>query len=298
MADRRIAQEHAAASGYIRHMLVFPHAKINLGLNVIERRADGFHEIESVLVSIPLRDALEIIVDPHLPRGEVVYTRSGLSIDGDIERDLCMRAVRSMGRDHGLPGLRMHLHKVVPMGAGLGGGSSDGAHALMLVDRLLHLELGSEYLYKLAAELGSDCPFFLGSEAALVTGRGERLSPIALDLGGLWLMIVNPGLHVSTGEVYANTSPSGKRMDLGEALLSSTMEEWGSIAPNAMEQYVFSAHPEIGKIKQRLLEAGAAHTAMSGSGSSVFGLFRTEPTSIKWPGGYSNWIFQLPASVE
>lgn len=298
MADRRIAQGHGAASGYIRHMLVFPPAKINLGLNVIERRADGFHEIESVLVPIPLRDALEIIVDPDLPRGEVVYTRSGLSIDGDIERDLCMRAVRSISRDHELPGLRMHLHKVVPMGAGLGGGSSDGAHALMLLDWLLRLNLGRDHLHKLAAELGSDCPFFLGSGAAFVTGRGERLSPIALDLWGLWLMLVNPGLHVSTAEVYANTSPSGRRMDLSKALRSSRVEEWGSIVPNAMEQYVFSAHPEIGKIKQRLLEAGAAHAAMSGSGSSVFGLFRTEPTSIKWPRAYSHWIFQLPASVQ
>lgn len=298
MADRRIAPEHGAAAGYIRHMLVFPHAKINLGLNVIERRADGFHEIESVLVPIPLRDALEIIVDPQLPKGKIVYTRSGLSVDGDIERDLCMRAIRSIAEDHELPGLRMHLHKVVPMGAGLGGGSSDGAHALMLVDRLLQLKLGSEYLQKRAAELGSDCPFFLGSGAAFVTGRGERLSPIALDLGGLWLLLVNPGFHVSTAEVYANITPSGRRMDLGKAPLTSRMEEWGSIAPNVMEQYVFSAHPEVGKIKQRLLEAGAVHAAMSGSGSSVFGLFKNKPATIDWPEAYSHWIFQLAASVQ
>ena len=174
MVDRRIAPEHGAASGSIRHMLVFPYAKINLGLNVIERRADGFHEIESVLVPIPLRDALEIIVDPQLPRSEVVYTRSGLAIDGDIGRDLCMRAIRSIATDHELPGLRMHLHKVIPIGAGLGGGSSDGAHALLLVDRLLQLRLGASNLHERAAERGSDCPFFRGSGAAVCSSCGQR----------------------------------------------------------------------------------------------------------------------------
>ena len=298
MTDRRIAQVHDGPPGYFRRMLAFPYAKINLGLNVMERRADGYHEIESVLVPIPLRDALEIVIDPTLPRGGVVYTRTGLSIDGDIERDLCMRAVRSIAHDRDLPGLRMHLHKVVPMGAGLGGGSSDGAQALMLANKLLELKLDRDHLHRLAEELGSDCPFFLGNGAALVTGRGERISPITLDLGGLWLVLVNPGVHVSTALVYANTDPTERRMNLGSVLLSTKMEEWGSLAPNVMEHYVFKAHPEVGEIKQRLLEAGAVHAAMSGSGSTVFGLFRNKPAPMAWPMSHSNWVFQLPAFVQ
>ncbi len=274
-------------------MLVFPPAKINLGLNVIARRADGYHEIESVMVPIPLCDALEIVVDPMLGAAEVVYTRSGLPIDGDPKDDLCMRAVRAFGSVRPLPGLRMHLLKAVPLGAGLGGGSSDGAHTLMLLDELIGTQLGKVSLHELAASLGSDCPFFLGDEAALVTGRGEQLEPIGLDLRGLWIMLVNPGVHVSTAEVYKNTSPTGRRIDLAHSLTSSKLEYWSDVAPNIMEAYVFRTHPVIGTIKERLLSAGAAYAAMSGSGSTVFGLFNSKPVELTWPNEYRCWTYAL-----
>lgn len=274
-------------------MLVFPHAKINIGLNVVERRADGFHEIESILVPIPLRDALEMIVDPDLPHGSIHYERTGLAVAGDPEQDLCMRAVRSIGRNRDLPGIRMHLHKVIPMGAGLGGGSSDGAHALLLLDELLGLGIPLAELHDLASELGSDCPFFLQDHGALVTGRGELLSPISLDLKGYWLVLVNTGLHVGTAEVYKNTKPTERRWDLGTIMQQTSPKDWGRVAPNVMEEYVYRKHPQLVTVKERLQEAGAIHPAMSGSGSSVFGIFRGVPPTLEWPSTYASWVLPL-----
>src|SRR5690606_37057510 len=152
------------------------------GLNVLARRADGYHDIESVMLPIPLHDVLEAVVAPELGTNGLEYTRSGLPIPGDTRTDLCYKAVRLLQRDHVLPGLRLHLHKVVPLGAGLGGGSSDGTHTLMLVNTLCGLGMANERLAAMALELGSDCPFFLQDRACAARGRGERLSSVPLDL--------------------------------------------------------------------------------------------------------------------
>ena len=273
-------------------MIVFPHAKINLGLNVVRKRADGFHDIQSVLVPIPLCDVLEVVVDPVLAPGEVVFNRSGLSIAGAIEEDLCMKALRLVEQQRPLPGLRMHLHKVVPSGAGLGGGSSDGAHVLRLLNDLLQLGLKKEELFQMAASLGSDCPFFLHHGAQLAEGRGERLSPITVDLKNWWLVLVNPGVHVSTAEVYRNTTPTGTEIDLA-AVLSHPPNRWNGALVNTMEPYVLSAYPAVAHVKKQLLDFGAAYAAMSGSGSCVFGLFRERPEGITWPKSHRQWVFHL-----
>lgn len=274
-------------------MIRFPHAKINLGLNVVRKRSDGYHDIESVLVPIPLRDALEIVVDPLLPAGELVFTRTGLPIPGTVETDLCWRAVKMVGATHALPGLRMHLHKVVPMGAGLGGGSSDGAHVLLLLNDLLDLGLNYEHLHAFAAQLGSDCPFFLKPQAQLAEGRGEQLTPIDLDLRGLWLMLVNPGVHVPTPEVYANLVPTGATHDLAQLVSTTAPETWPAMVINTMEAYVFRTWPSVAAVKERLLETGAVYAAMSGSGSTVFGLFRSAPPPLTWPADHSAWTFRI-----
>lgn len=258
-------------------MIAFPPAKINLGLNVLHKRSDGYHDIESVLVPIPLYDVLEIILAPDVAAGEVVFTSSGLPVPGDTSNNLCLKAVDAVRAHRPLPGLRMHLHKVIPMGAGLGGGSSDGAHTIRLLDELLELQLGDALKHELAASLGSDCPFFLSDRPQLATGRGEVLKSVELDLRGWWLALVNPGIHVGTPEVYKNTTPTGRSMDFLAVVGNAAPATWRSEVVNTMEDYVFSAYPAVKAVRDELLALGADHAAMSGSGSSVFGLFRAEP---------------------
>jgi len=272
-------------------MLLFPHAKINLGLNVVRRRADGYHDLQSVMIPIPLFDALEAVVAPEVPTGEVDYVRTGLPIPGDAMQDLCMKAVEAVGKLRPLPGLRVHLHKVIPMGAGLGGGSSDGTHMLLLLNTLLDLELSASELHGMATALGSDCPFFLHNCPQLAEGRGEILRPIALAPNDLWLVVVNPGAHVSTPEVFRNTIATGIEVDPVSVLLERPMEEWDTLLPNALEPYVLRTYPSVAHAKETLLKAGAAYCAMSGSGSTVFAFFRNQPPTLTWPPGHAQWMF-------
>ncbi|MBL7952233.1 MAG: 4-(cytidine 5'-diphospho)-2-C-methyl-D-erythritol kinase [Flavobacteriales bacterium] len=274
-------------------MIVFPNAKINLGLNVLARRADGYNDIESILVPIPLHDVLEAVVDPSLAPNELVYTRSGLSIPGDPKTDLCYKAVRRIQVDRTLPGLRLHLHKVVPMGAGLGGGSSDGTHTLLLVNALCDLRIQHEQLSTIALELGSDCPFFLWNEVCIARGRGEQLTPIRLDLTGLWLVLANPGVHVSTGEVYKSTTPTNVPWDFDSIAHRDRMPEWNKGLRNTMEAYVLRNYAMVAELKEVLGKAGAAYATMSGSGSSVLGLFKDDPGNLSFPPGTSSWRMKL-----
>ncbi|MEO8067085.1 MAG: 4-(cytidine 5'-diphospho)-2-C-methyl-D-erythritol kinase [Flavobacteriales bacterium] len=273
-------------------MIVFPPAKINLGLSVLRKRADGFHDIESVLMPIRISDALEVIVDPTLPPGWVEFSSSGIPIPGAPEANLCVKAIELLKRKRSIPGVRMHLHKVIPTGAGLGGGSSDGAHALRLLNRLLDLQLEEAVLLALATELGSDCPFFLSDRPQLVQGRGERLTPIALDLSGWWLLLANPGIHVGTAEVYSNTRPNDRTTNISEAL-AEPVERWQGAVKNDMERYVFTAYPPVLQLRDALLAHGATYAAMSGSGSSVFGLFRNEPSTELHNGTGQVWKVPL-----
>ncbi|MFN9324846.1 MAG: 4-(cytidine 5'-diphospho)-2-C-methyl-D-erythritol kinase [Flavobacteriales bacterium] len=274
-------------------MIVFPNAKINLGLNVVRRRDDGYHEIESVMVPVPLTDALEAVVAPELGSGQVAYTRSGLEVPGPTDGDLCMKALDLLRERNELPGLRVHLHKVIPMGAGLGGGSSDGAHMLLLLNDLLQLGHSKAELAEMAATLGSDCPFFLEPGPQLALGRGELLSPISLDLSGLWLTLVTPGIHVPTPLVYKHTVPTGHRLGLEQVLAAQPIARWQDLVPNTMERYVFEAFPEVERIRTQLKERGALYSAMSGSGSTVFGLFMEDPGPMELRPGWAGWTFRL-----
>lgn len=273
-------------------MLIFPFAKINLGLHVIRKRPDGYHDIRSVLFPIPLRDALEAVVDKNLPPGEVKFESTGLLVPGDPQGNLCMQAVELIRQQRELPGLRMHLHKAIPTGAGLGGGSSDGTHTLLLLDQLLALGFTAEEMHTMASRLGSDCPFFLKNRPQLAEGRGERLSPIEADLKNHWLVLVNPGIHVSTAEVFQGMQITSAHAALEEAL-KAPPSAWQGTVVNDMEPYVFAKHPAIGAIKAELLKQGAVYAAMSGSGSSVFGIFGEEPSEITFPVEYSSWVFEL-----
>jgi 4-diphosphocytidyl-2-C-methyl-D-erythritol kinase len=263
-------------------MIAFPFAKINLGLYVERLRPDGYRDIRSVMLPVPLHDVLEVVEAQDLAPGQVAMTYSGIPVPGDPAHDLCQRAVRAVAIDRPLPGLRIHLHKCIPTGAGLGGGSSDGAHTLLLLDRLFALGRGHEHLARMAAGLGSDCAFFLRNEAQLAEGRGERLAPLSAAVAGWWLVLVNPGIHVGTAEVYAHTPVREEAVDL-VALMQAGPEAWTEKLHNRMESYVFQAYPEVGRLKQAMLDAGATYAAMSGSGSTVFGLFRSRPDASGLP---------------
>ncbi len=272
-------------------MIVFPFAKINLGLHVLRKRSDGYHDIESVLVPIPLHDALEVVALGSRPNA-VELTRSGFHVPGELNDDLCLKAVDLVKQTRLLPGLRMHLHKSIPIGAGLGGGSSDATHTLLLLNDLFRLDLSAVELHAMAAELGSDCSFFLRRMPQFVEGVGECSRPVDVLLNGLWLVLVNPGIHVSTARVFQEMRPIDHRIDLRQ-VVSSSLEKWHGMLVNDMEPLAFAMHPAIGRIKQDLLDQGAVYAAMSGSGSSVFGLFQEKPQLNEFPSGHIVWTMSL-----
>lgn len=261
-------------------MISFPNAKINLGLHITAKRKDGYHDIETCMVPIPLVDALEMIVDKK-PN----WTSTGLSIPGDSKDNLILKAEKLLKKDFpGLPNLNIHLHKNIPMGAGLGGGSADGAFALKLMSNLFDLHLDDFFLEEYAAQLGSDCPFFVENTPKIARGRGEVLEPIDLSLKGVHLLLINPGIHVGTKEAYAGVTPSLPKVKLEEVLADRS--RWRAELVNDFEPSVFAAYPEIREIKEKIYAAGAFYAAMSGSGSSVFGLFEEKPAAIDWKEGY------------
>lgn len=270
-------------------MVVFPFAKINLGLHVVGKRADGYHDIESIMLPIPMYDALEIIVDPAVAAGQVVRTSSGIPVPGDPKDDICLKAVYRIADRHALPGLRMHLHKAIPIGAGLGGGSSDGAHALLLVNELLALGMDHTELLEHAGQLGSDPPFFLEQGPQLAQGRGERLRPVDLDLRGQWLWLINPGIHVSTAEVYRRCTVSGAPGRIERALADQRINALN----NDLEPAVTEQYPVVAALVQQMKDRGAFHAAMSGSGSTVFGLFQEPPVRHAPAPSHREWLFQL-----
>lgn len=257
-------------------MIVFPCAKINLGLYVERLRPDGYRDIRTVMLPVPLFDVLEVVEAPDLGPGKMAMTYSGIPVPGDPANDLCLRAARAFAAVHPLPGIRIHLHKRIPTGAGLGGGSSDAAHMILLLNDLSDGRLGPIELAAMAAGLGSDCPFFLKRTTQLAEGRGERLSPVKVQLDGWWLALVNPGIHVGTAEVYARTPVREESVDL-PALMRLGPDAWTDRLHNRMEAHVLQQHPEVARVKSELAEAGAVYVAMSGSGSTVFGLFKQRP---------------------
>lgn len=258
-------------------MIVYPNAKINLGLNVLRKRNDGYHDIDSVFYPVQWKDILEII--PAEEQSQVTASYSGLPIPGDQNDNLCLKAYQLLAKDYALPGIKMHLHKIIPMGAGLGGGSADGAYMLRILNTFFSLEIGDDKLENYAAQLGSDCPFFIKNQAAHVTGRGEKMVPIALDLSNYFILLINPGLHIGTREAYAGISPS-ELFPSPLEIVNRPIETWKSNLKNDFETSAFALFPEIRNIKESLYGQGALYASMTGSGSTVFGIFSMDPTKI------------------
>lgn len=262
-------------------MLVFPNCKINLGLRIGNKRPDGYHNLETVFFPLPFTDVLEII--PALKQDtEILYTGTGLVVDGTPADNLCIRAYHLLKQDFPqIPAVRMHLHKAIPLGAGLGGGSADAAFTLNLLNSKFRLGLNEDQLIRYALQLGSDCPFFLLNKPSFATGRGEVLEPVAVDLSACKIVLINPGIHINTGWAFAKLSggatPSPNLRSLKD-IVAQPLLTWKHELINDFEKPVFEAHPGIGRIKEDLYNAGALYAAMSGSGSTVFGIFEKNST--------------------
>jgi len=263
-------------------MVVFPPCKINLGLRITAKRADGYHDLETCFYPIPWTDVLEVI---HAPSTSFAY--SGHVIPGDSSSNLCEKAYHLLKRDFNLGPISIHLHKVLPMGAGLGGGSSDGAYMLRLLDKLFELRLTREKLLEYASVLGSDCPFFIGDGPMIGKGRGEILTPVELSLKGTYAILLKPDIHISTAVAFAGITPRKPSVAI-EDVMSQTPSQWRSVMHNDFEDSLFPKFAVLGELKEQLYQAGAYYASLSGSGSTVYGLF-TKQTSVAISTSVTKW---------
>jgi len=268
-------------------MISFPGCKINLGLHVLRRRQDGFHDIETCFFPVPWTDILEL-----LPSDNQSFQYTGLSIPGDANDNLCIKAYLLLQKDFALPPVQGHLHKLVPIGAGLGGGSADAAHTLRILSKLFNLGPSREQLNNYAQSLGSDCAFFLLDQPAIGTGRGEVLEPIELSLRGFYLVIAAPNVHIGTAQAYGGVTPRLPERSV-RSLVERPVSDWRNSLTNDFEASIFRQYPEVAQLKQQMYNAGAIYASMSGSGSSVFGLFDKEVSRTdhfsELP-GWSGWL--------
>jgi 4-diphosphocytidyl-2-C-methyl-D-erythritol kinase len=264
-------------------VIVFPNAKINLGLNIIRKRADGFHDIETVFYPVDCRDALELIPQKNNDSA-FEFSITGLPVDDPMQNNLCVKAYELIKKDHPqVPAVKIHLHKAIPIGAGLGGGSADAAFMLQLLNDNFKLNLSTSQLLGYAIQLGSDCPFFILNKPCFATGRGEVLEDITLDLTAYEIVLVNPGIHINTGWAFSQASPSLPEKNIKEIIVQP-VEKWKAELTNDFEEAVFSANPAIKNIKEELYRQGAVYASMSGSGSTVFGIFEKNAASPVFKG--------------
>jgi len=261
-------------------MLCFPNAKINLGLNIINKRPDGFHNLETIFCPASLCDILEFVPETGLKQGECVLDVTGINIDGAPELNLAVKAYRSLSNDFMLPGVHIHLHKLIPPGAGLGGGSSDAAFMLKFLDKEFDLKLDENALSAYASGLGSDCAFFLRNRPVFAYERGNQFREVSGIPENLQLAVVNPGIHISTADAYREVMPRKPLQSL-EELIKLPVAAWKDKIINDFEPAMVSRFPVIGDIRTKLYNAGAAYASMSGSGSSVFALFQDKVPAIR-----------------
>jgi len=259
-------------------MIAFPNCKINLGLNIIRKRNDGYHDLETVFYPLMIKDCVEVIRHPsgdnHSPLIDFSYT--GLKIEGNLEENLCVKAYHLLKNDFpNLPAVQLHLHKAIPMGAGLGGGSADGAFTLQLLNDKFNLGISQEHLIEYALQVGSDSPFFIINEPCFATGRGEVMEKTGLSLSEYQLVIINPRIHISTAWAFSQITPNIPQKSIKE-IIQQPIDSWKDVLVNDFESPVIYKHPAIGNIKQQLYNEGATYVSMTGSGSTVFGLFKKD----------------------
>ena len=277
-------------------VVLFPNGKINLGLNIVRKRTDGFHDIETVFYPVAIHDALEVIDANQQPQ-DVDLSASGEELDCDVSNNLCVQAYQLLKKHFPhMPGIKMHLHKTMPVGAGLGGGSADGAFTLKLLNEKFGLGLSDEKLRALALELGSDCPFFLINKPCFATGRGEILHPIQLDLSRYKLLLVNPRIKINTAEAFSLANPVVPSKSI-EKIINEPIDTWKNELRNDFEKPVFEKYPQIKTIKQQLYDLGAVYVSMTGSGSTVFGIFENNfAIRYSFPANY--FVRELVGKVQ
>ena len=274
-------------------MVTFPNCKINLGLHIISKRPDNYHELETVFYPLPFTDVLEVVskepgdespgpkVGSREPEAAssiydeegLQFMLSGLNPEGEPANNLCIKAWHLLKRDYPqLPAIQLYLHKAIPAGAGLGGGSADGAFLLKLLNEKFHLQIPEEQLLAYALQLGSDCPFFIKNTPCLATGRGELLEPVHLNLSNYSFVLVHPGIHIPTVTAFAQLTPAPPVKPLTE-IIKQPVNTWKDELKNDFEVPAGNQYPELKSIKEKLYAAGAVYASMSGSGSSFYGIF-------------------------
>ena len=273
-------------------MLIFSPCKINIGLNIIGKRTDGFHDLQSVFYPVPLHDILEIVVNKSKSKNvkPIEFTTSGLEINGNSTDNIVIKAVELIKADFKLKPIKIHLHKVIPMGAGLGGGSANGAKTLQLLNELFELNISSNKLLKYVAKLGSDCPFFMYNSPCLVEGRGEKITPIELDLSGKYLTLIYPQLHINTGVAFSKIIPTNKNINF-KNINKMEISEWQNIFINDFEKPICDLFPALNELITTLKNTGAEFVSMTGSGSTIYAISSNE-SDISHFNKSENFIFQ------
>lgn len=261
-------------------MVVFPNAKINIGLNILSKREDGYHNIESCFYPIPFCDILEI-----LPSEKLSFTSTGIPIPGDADSNLCFKAFQLLKSDFNIPPVKIHLHKIIPIGAGLGGGSADATFTLKALNELFQLELTEEQLEKYASQLGSDCPFFVRNKPVIATGIGNIFQPIDINLSGKYLQLIYPDIHISTQQAYSGVKPKDEGQNLTSDL-NQNIATWKNTIKNDFEVSVFNQFPKVEDVKKAFYHNEAIYASMTGSGSAVFGIFD------KQVAGANNYVWE------
>jgi len=252
-------------------MIVFPNAKINIGLSITEKRPDGFHNIETVFYPVHgFCDCLEFIESK-----ELTFENLGIHIDAPIEKNLCVKAWKVFKKYYDIPPIHIVLYKNIPFGGGLGGGSADASFLLSAINEQFTVGATTEELEKMALELGSDCPFFINNKPIFAQGRGEIFSPISISLANYWIVLAKPDVAVGTAEAYRGVTPFKRDKNLAETI-PANIADWNNIVVNDFEQSIFKLHPEIELVKNKLYESGAVYASMSGSGATVYGIFEKE----------------------
>ncbi len=266
-------------------MISFPNAKINIGLNIVSKREDAYHNIEGIFYPIPFSDVLEIQKSSHFQ-----YSSSGLSVDSDIENNLVVKVFRLFEKKHQISPVHIHLHKVIPLGAGLGGGSADASFAINMLNNLFQLNLSNIQKEKYALEIGSDCPFFIENLPKKISGRGEIMENSSLTLKGFFIKLILPNIHISTKEAYQGIKPAQANFSILNNDLPP-IENWNGLIKNDFENTVFGLYPELEDIKKELYKEGAIYASMSGTGSAMYGIFKELPKETK--SNHKNYIFKL-----
>jgi len=273
-------------------MICFPNAKINIGLRVTGKRPDGYHNIESILYPIGLTDILEVSEQEKVSGKGISLDTTGIKMDTPLKENLVFRTAELLRKEYSIPPLSIHLHKLIPIGSGLGGGSSDTAFLLRLLNKKFNIGITEEKLFSIASGLGSDCPFFLNNTSAFISGRGEEIQQMHLNLNRLYLVVVYPDIHIDTSFAYSQITPSKPGLSL-QKLIKYPINQWKENIINDFEKPVFSKYPNIRKIKEKLYRMGAIYSSLTGSGSAVYGLFDKETETDGQFGHYLVWQEQL-----